>query len=539
MRRFGLPVLGTGIGLVLVLGGCTAGCDFGSEKDPETPSTKTATAAPPPKPAFDGWPQPAAVIVLSGQQHGYLEPCGCSETQSGGLARRADLFRQLAEKGWPAVAFDLGGTVRRSSRQQSRIKFETNLAALRDMPYAGLALGPEEIELDPDVLVTSGVADSKFPECPLPFLGANVTFVGGLEELGPAAARVVRVGEVQVGVAAALDPAAKSAIAPEGTNLAEKFTISDPAPAVAAAVEQLESDGAEVTVLLAHMSRDKAKQSLAEQLPRFDVVLCTSGEEPPPPERVGGTLLVSVGHKGKHVGAIGVYPGDEKDRVRFELRFELVDLDSHRFQNAPKMHEHMRNYQDRLKAERIVVAEPAIAHSSGAQFVGAQQCGECHTKAYAKWKTTKHAQAFESLSRGREGQENDWIPRTFDAECISCHVTGWEPQESLRYHTGFVNEEFLDSAAEKAHSRLLQGQQCENCHGPGGRHVELEGLWRTDRARFQERAEMERLVAARGELKLNRNTAARTTCTKCHDLDNSPNFEFDKYWDEVQHPWKD
>lgn len=531
-----LPLFLAGAALLQIVGGCMAGCESGTGGPPRQLQFKNGeTETPPPRPAFDGWTAPAAVIVLSGQQYGYLEPCGCSETQSGGLGRRADLLRQLSEKEWPAVAFDLGGTVRRSSRLQSRIKFETNRRALAEMRYAGIALGPQELELDPDFLIQQ-IPDSRFPDCSMPFLGANVNFTGDLEELGPAPIRVIQVGEVKVGVAAVLDPAAKQEIAPEGSNLAGKFAIGDPAPALAAARNQLETEGAQVTLLLAHMSRDRAKELIFEQMPRFDVVMCTSGEEPPPPERIGETLIVSVGQKGKHVGAVGVFPdAGESDR----LRFELIDLDSRRFQDSPKMRDFMREYQDRLRAERIVLSEPALRHSSGAEYVGAQKCGECHTKAYNKWKSTKHAHAFESLSRGREGQEAHWISRTFDPECIACHVTGWEPQESLRFETGFLNEEFLDAENEKTHSRLLQGQQCENCHGPGSRHVEMEILWKTDLARFKDPAENERLNAARAEMRLNRNTAAQTTCFKCHDSDNSPNFEFEKYWSEVQHPWKD
>src|SRR5262245_34376147 len=33
------------------------------------------------KPLFDRWTKPAVALVLSGEQHGYLEPCGCSENQ--------------------------------------------------------------------------------------------------------------------------------------------------------------------------------------------------------------------------------------------------------------------------------------------------------------------------------------------------------------------------------------------------------------------------------------------------------------------------
>ncbi len=45
--------------------------------------------------------------------------------------------------------------------------------------------------------------------------------------------------------------------------------------------------------------------------------------------------------------------------------------------------------------------------------------------------------------------------REFDAECISCHTTGFP------YKSGFVSAEATP---------FLKGNQCENCHGPGSLH---------------------------------------------------------------------
>ena len=127
------------------------------------------------------------------------------------------------------------------------------------------------------------------------------------------------------------------------------------------------------------------------------------------------------------------------------MLFELVSLDENRFDDSLAMIEHMRFYQERLKDERIVAVEHlehALKHPSGATYVGAEKCGECHTKAYEKWLETKHAHAFESLKHAREGAKDYGISRIFDPECLACHVTGWHPQEVLRYEGGFVNEEF-------------------------------------------------------------------------------------------------
>src|SRR5262249_26813548 len=56
----------------------------------------------------EGWDKPDLVLVLSGQQHGYLKPCGCSRPQVGGLERRYNFLKTLEAKGWPVVAVDLG-----------------------------------------------------------------------------------------------------------------------------------------------------------------------------------------------------------------------------------------------------------------------------------------------------------------------------------------------------------------------------------------------------------------------------------------------
>ena len=64
--------------------------------------------------------------------------------------------------------------------------------------------------------------------------------------------------------------------------------------------------------------------------------------------------------------------------------------------------------------------------------------------------------------------------RTRDPECITCHATGWDPQQFARYDAAFVD---MESTPQ------LAGSQCENCHGPGSTHVELEQAWKRPAAR--------------------------------------------------------
>jgi hypothetical protein len=187
----------------------------------------------------------------------------------------------------------------------------------------------------------------------------------------------------------------------------------------------------------------------------------------------------------------------------------------------------MRNYQQQLKDLDLARSDELLTrHPSGRTFVGAAKCGECHTKAYAFWKETPHAKAFHSLEQGRKGQEANWISRVYDPECLCCHVTGWNPQAVMRYESGY-----LDAVT----SKHLVGQQCENCHGPGSEHVEREWQYRKDLKSIP----LDDVDAARTAVKLNSAAAEKQVCHKCHDPENSPAFDFAKYWPKVKHPWKD
>ena len=64
---------------------------------------------------FAGWGKPEVALFLTGEQHGYIEPCGCTglTNQKGGLMRRHTLLKQLRDdRGWDVLALDVGNQVR-------------------------------------------------------------------------------------------------------------------------------------------------------------------------------------------------------------------------------------------------------------------------------------------------------------------------------------------------------------------------------------------------------------------------------------------
>ncbi|WP_010586927.1 multiheme c-type cytochrome [Schlesneria paludicola] len=528
-------ILATFFGVVLMgcaqpAGTSTSSTDEKSAADKTPAAAGTATTDPNPatddaKPKAAGflndWKKPAVALMLSGEQHGYLEPCGCSETQSGGMARRADLFEKLVkDRGWNVVGLDLGGTLKRS-RRQDEIKFDQLFEAFRQLNYAAIGVGVEELKLGADFLLTRKTSDEVSPA----LVSANVVLFDQPDLEWPLPHRLIEKGGVKIAVTGIFGPSLTDKVAPAG--VVTNISIRNPDDVLPGVIKNLEALKPDLMVLLCHGNDAEAKQ-YAKAYPQFKIVLAAGGYDEPDgkPIPVGESWVLNVGHKGKRVGVLGFYPDDKAN----PFRFELIQLDKDRFQNHPAMRQLMRDYQQQLQDEGIAESEQLLinSHPSGQTYVGAEKCAGCHSKAFEHWKETGHARAFTTLKEGpwhenRAEEKIGWIPRQFDPECLSCHVTGWNPQEMLRYGSGYVKEQV---------SPHLLGQQCENCHGPASLHVSRE----------EAGAAMDELLEGRRMVKRTLAEAKKTMCIECHDPDNSPKFtpdRFDAFWDEVKHPWKD
>ena len=125
-----------------------------------------------------------------------------------------------------------------------------------------------------------------------------------------------------------------------------------------------------------------------------------------------------------------------------------------RFADSPEMLQLLADYQEQLKRLGFDELGPR-SHSRippGRKFVGSEKCGECHTKAFADLgkdaARPRHRYAGEAAERPRH------IARHFDPECLSCHVTGWEPQKYFPFDSGYL-EPREDAAAAAQRLRKL------------------------------------------------------------------------------------
>jgi hypothetical protein len=121
---------------------------------------------------------------------------------------------------------------------------------------------------------------------------------------------------------------------------------------------------------------------------------------------------------------------------------------------------------------------------SGATYVGAEACSNCHPSAFETWQGSKHAHALDSLLPDE---------RFLDPDCLQCHSTG------MGFRSGYAGKDKTPALARVG---------CESCHGPGSEHV----------AKF-------------GRSKL----ATQVQCLQCHDAENSPHFLREQYWPKITH----
>jgi hypothetical protein len=450
-------------------------------------------------PILVDWPKPKLAVVITGNEDGYMEPCGCAglDRMKGGLSRRYTMIEMLRkQKGWPVVAVDVGGLTK-GYGPQTEIKFRFTVDAMRAMGYDAIGFGRNDLRLPAGELVSVAAP-------PSPFLSANVGLLGfasGVTER----TRIVAADGIKVGVTSVLGKSYQREI----NN--QEIEMADPEAVLAQVVPELKKT-CNLLILLANATKEESI-ALAQKFPDFGLVVTSNGAAEPPtkPDRIEKTqsLLIEVGEKAMNAVVLGFY-----DDPKQPVRYQRVPLDS-RFAGAEPMKRLMVAYQDQLKTQGLSgLSLRPVSHpqkETNGDFVGSEKCETCHEKSYAVWKKSLHAKAWKTLL------ETD-PPRNNDPECISCHVTGWHPTNYFPYKSGFLSEK---------ETPQMVGVGCESCHGPGGAHVAAES---GGDAALQKKLQQAMVVT-----KEESQTSHGKWCQNCHDLDNSPDFHFETYWPDVEH----
>jgi Cytochrome c554 and c-prime len=482
---------------------------------------------------FHGWSKPDVALMLSGQMHGYLQPCGCSEPQFGGMARRLNFLQVLRERGWPVVCLDLGDLAQKSG-PQAMLKYTTAMQALQLMGYTAIAVGKNEMDMPLIDALSNYTLNNPFPRV----LAANLfdpesqTFQGMVRgwALGG------KEGAPKVGVTALIGPS----VAGQVKDTSIKFAANNSA-ALKKAAAALQAQKADVTVLLYQGTVKEAKscaeywakaQKADPTIPRLHVIQCLSEEEEPPsvPERAGNSLIVTVGHKGRYVGVVGVFRTGQASQP-FDLRYQLVCIGPEYKtpmgkEAANPIMALMEDYTRELKDRNYLARFPRTAHPMqiqypNAKYVGSERCGDCHEHAFKVWHTNEkkpllaHAKAYQALEKAERPSL-----RQFDGECVVCHVVGFNHPSG-----------FNDPANSAKMNDFLKHVGCESCHGPGSVHTNSPN----NAALYPLLNPWKALPGAPAAAEKARLLRIDLFCQKCHDVDNDTHWNFDQRWPEIIH----
>jgi 2',3'-cyclic-nucleotide 2'-phosphodiesterase (5'-nucleotidase family) len=470
--------------------------------------------------AADG---PPRVLVISALD-GYVEPCGCTvDLLLGGIDRIARVVADERQKG-PTAVVVVGPHLFGGPVDEHLVGQEEAKAHLIAQSLAAIGVDAA-VPTAADLARGADFYAKLHEDYPLPDVTANVANGGG---------RTVDLGRLRVGFFGLVDPAA-----PPGP----RGPATDPAKAATEAAAALRAKGATVVIALGSLPRPELRK-LATSVPGVDLwVLGEGPAEEALASPAGNTFVVEAGDRGRNLGRIVLQdasepgpladPAGERARalkaltLQIKMRSDLftrmhtpeleqaiaglekqkADLEKQplattgkRFEYTllpvaktvepdPKVKDWLAAYNQQLKAINLAQAGEVVALAEGESgYSGAKACADCHEDAYDFWQTTPHSHAWQTLVQA---------DKTFDAECVACHVTGWQKP----------------GGSALGHLDALQNVQCEVCHGPGSIHVDRGG----------------------GEETVKR-AVPETVCVGCHSHEHSPKFDYAAYLPKIIGP---
>jgi len=391
------------------------------------------------------WPEPPQpfAIAWSYDTSGYLETCGCSTHQLGGLARRATLLAQLRAK-QPVLAIE-GAHIIGDAGDFQLFKGVTIVQALNLMGYSAMQLGIREAQHGAAGL-SELATTAKFP-C----FSANLV-VDGQPWDTPYA--VVTIAGARVGITGVSQPEAVS------FELPADVSFSNPTPALDGILPKLRPKCDMIVVCLEgeHTWITGMAQAYATQAGLF-----LSGErgQPEAPLDFEATPpLLNTWDEGRFLGLVTVDPtagGFSVAGTNLPVDDKLADL--------PEIKDLLDNtYRPQLKQRFFAQLKVDLRQL----YLPPEYCADCHKEQVEKYAASGHARSLDTLVSG--GQE-------YNPDCMSCHVVydpdtdELKPMNCIVCHSNITDQHVWDAMNDKVKPPAKPVAQytlqwCQQCHDP-------------------------------------------------------------------------
>jgi ferredoxin len=462
---------------------------------------------------------PARVtFLISGKTMGFLENCGCSGGQAGGVHRRATMIRSTRESVEKPIVSDAGqtsetltldtGDFSDSSDARQTLRSKGIVKAMAMMDYDAVGFGQNELTFEQKDLLDMLKQGEN-----VPYVCANLKFVkpetgedhsAELSELVEPFRLVKLRSGYKIGVIHVLD---NSGIQ-RGEPIAGGYQVDDPVAAVDAILKE---HGSKTPFWVLSVGTNEQFGLRNEKLTDFDLLKLVFGMRGYQPE--GGTDGVAFPYfvdkpmeKGKDVTQVTVTFAEQSQLRVTALK---VGIREDSYKPAEDIAKMIAAMQPQFKDAETEILEAAKKDwdPNVPLYVGVNNCATCHVQIATALAETPHMHAYETLKK--QDKEH--------TSCAVCHNNGFNEPGGFNV---------IDDAKYADSEWPQRNVQCETCHGPGEFHVKLQ-------LKQMEATDPKLTAAGRDQHGLV--PASRETCLACHDAENSPNFNFDKYWPFTQH----
>ncbi|MCP4573038.1 MAG: hypothetical protein GY838_11845 [bacterium] len=371
----------------------------------------------------------------------------------------------------PTLMLD-GGDVFGQRNRKDKLQTEFLCEVMGDLGYDAIGLGERDLNYG------LGFLRGMIEKFELPFTSANVR-VAGSEDLLLPEFLVVERGGVRFGIVSVLDPNKRIITM---SSDAESFEVDDPVVTLRTVLPRLREQ-CDTVVLLGHLGNGVTEEVVRE-VRGIDLAVMGHTYRAANDERiVDDTILLSSAYEGRQVGRADIFVSRDKGRIM------AVDVNITQLNDKVADDESMAARMEKYKADLVAMKEaqraafPRNLGSAKENFLGDRACKACHETSWNAYASSAHKQAFRTLRAKGQG---------FEPECLVCHTTGFQ------HRNGY---------SDKSPYNRLTNVQCEACHGYGTEH-ERSGPW---------------------------GAQAKDSCVRCHDQENSPNFDYETYWAKIKH----
>lgn len=283
--------------------------------------------------------------------------------------------------------------------------------------------------------------------------------------------RIVAVGGKRIAVAGLLSRKFKR----------DGLKIDDPQESLMRLIRSLNGQYDQLLVL-AYLPEDEL-EALATRIPEADMIVGGPTRQTIAPRRAGPSIWGATTNRGKflvHLERSGKEGWDGK----------IVELDE-KISDDASQSKNLKRFRDDLARLDFTADQTSFGSIAPGdspkdfQIAGTEACQQCHANDCRHWSESPHAHAWKTLvEKGAQ----------MDPYCQHCHTTGYGQPGGFR---------------SMAAGAMRQNVGCESCHGPSLAHVRTPATHTIYNAKDR--------------------------CIQCHDHDNSPQFDYDKFWTTIAH----